>query len=138
MEPTTIIAFIVAILGSGGISAVLTSLLSARKFKSEAEKISQEAYGIHMNTEIKGADYVSQQLQAIADNAAKESETLRARNDELNARINELNDKLQALMQWIVTDNQRYRQYLESELLKLNPEMDFPECPPPPRIFKNE
>ena len=138
MEPQIIIALIAAVLGSSGLSAVITAFLSARKYKSEANKINQEAYAIHMNTDINGADYVSRQLQAIAENSAKESETLRRRNDELAQQIDELNNKLQTVMHWVITDNQRYRQHLEAELLKLKPDIVFPECPPPPNVFKNE
>lgn len=135
MDASMVIAIIGAIIGSGGIATVITAILSARKYKSEAEKTEQEAIGLHVSNEITSVDYISQQLQTIAADSRRESEILRARNDELNCRINDLNDRLQAVMSWIIIDNQQYRQWLETELIKLKPDIVFPKCPPPPSVF---
>ena len=142
METSTIVTIIVAILGSGGLSALITSLVnakvSAKKGSADADKAEQEAIGLHVKNEITSVDYISQQLQTITENARKESDILRARNDELNNRINELNNKLQVVMTWIITDNQQYRQWLETELIKLKPDIIFPKCPPPPSVFSTD
>lgn len=135
MNTELIVTIIVAILGSGGLSALLTAFFSARKYKSEAMKTEQEAVGLKVNNEITEVDYINQQLQKISEEARRESETLRRRNDELNSRINELNNRLQEVMQWIMYDNQRYRQWLETELIKMKPDIQFPDCAPPPKIF---
>lgn len=132
METGTLIAIIAAILGSGGLSALITALVSA---KAAAKKGNAEAEGIILNNDITQADYISQQLQTITEEARKESVMLRKRNDELNQRINELNHRMQSVMTWIITDNQRYRQWLETELIKLKPDIEFPECSPPPDAF---
>lgn len=135
METSTIIAIIASIIGSGGISAILTALLSARKYKSEALKNEQEAAGMRVNNEITEMDYINQQLQKISEESRKDYIAMRQRNDELNTRINDLNDKLQTLMSWVVYDNQQYRQWLESKLHEFDPTIVFPRCDPPPKIF---
>lgn len=135
MEASTIATIIVAVIGSGGLSALLTSILSARKYKSEAMKTEQEAEGLRVQNEITEMDYINKRLQEISENASRESIKLRQRNDILNAKISELNDKLQSMMEWVMYDNQQYRQWLETELRKVNPTIEFPRCAPPPKIF---
>lgn len=136
MTAETIISVIVAIIGSGGLTATLTSILSARKYAAESNKTTQEANGIHIQNEITQMDYINTKLHEISENSAKESEILRKRNDVLNRRINDLSDKLQAMMEWVVYDNQNYRQWLETELRKVKPDIEFPDCAPPPKVFQ--
>ena len=50
-------------------------------------------------------------------------------------KINALNAQLQALMNWIISDNQKHRMWLENEIHKLNPDIEIPVCPNPPQIF---
>lgn len=142
MNTTLISAIIVAALGSGGISAIITAILSRHKYESEAAKteseaakIKSEADAVVKQTDIKGIDYINRKLQEITEQSNKEATELRNRNDELNERINNLNDRLQVVMCWIVDDNQHYRQWLETKLIELDPSIEFPMCAPPPKVF---
>lgn len=142
MNTTLISSIIVAALGSGGISAIITAILSrhkceseAAKTESEAAKIKSEADAVVKQTDITGIDYINRKLQEITEQSNKEATELRNRNDELNERINILNDRLQVVMNWIVDDNQHYRQWLETKLIELDPSIEFPKCAPPPKVF---
>lgn len=138
MESSSIIITILgAILGTGGLTALITALLSAKKFKAEAHKIDSETETVFANNEIAKFEFINKRLQEISENAEAESKALRARNDELNRQITQLNDKLQTIMEWVIYDNQNYRNWLESELRKSNPDINFPKCAPPPKIFRN-
>src|SRR5574344_2335840 len=142
MNTTLISSIIVAALGSGGISAIITAILSRHKYESEAAKteseaakIKSEADAVVKQTDITGIDYINRKLQEITEQSNKEATELRNRNDELNERINNLNDRLQVVMSWIVDDNQHYRQWLETKLIELDPSIEFPKCAPPPKVF---
>lgn len=138
MESSSIIITILGtILGTGGLTALITALLSAKKFKAEAHKIDSETETVFANNEIAKFEFINKRLQEISENAEAESKALRARNDELNQQITQLNDKLQTIMEWVIYDNQNYRNWLESELRKSNPAINFPKCAPPPKIFRN-
>jgi len=137
MNTTLISSIIVAALGSGGISAIITAILSRHKYESEAAKteseaakIKSEADAVVKQTDITGIDYINRKLQEITEQSNKEATELRNRNDELTERINNLNDRLQVVMSWIVDDNQHYRQWLETKLIELDPSIEFPKCAP--------
>ena len=142
MNTTLISSIIVAALGSGGISAIITAILSRHKYESEAAKteseaakIKSEADAVVKQTGITGIDYINRKLQEITEQSNKEATELRNRNDDLNERINNLNDRLQVVMSWIVDDNQHYRQWLETKLIELDPSIEFPKCAPTPKVF---
>lgn len=134
MNTSTILTIIASIIGTGGLSALLTGILSARKYRSEALKTEQEAESL----KVQNMDYIHKRLQEISESQNQESIKLRQRNDELNNKIEVLNDKLQTIMEWVVYDNQQYRQWLESRLLELDPDIEFPKCSPPPKIFHTD
>ena len=124
MNTTLISSIIVAALGSGGISAIITAILSRHKYESEAAKteseaakIKSEADAVVKQTDLTCIDYINRKLQEITEQSNKEATELRNRNDELTERINNLNDRLQVVMSWIVDDNQHYRQWLETKLI---------------------
>lgn len=127
-----IIALIVAILGSGGISALITNMLNARKYKAEARMIEEDADSKHQQTEREHDEYIHTQLREITETHRKESEELRRMNKELTARICELEIRINKMMEWIVIDNNSYRSWLETELRKYNPDIEFPKCKPAP------
>lgn len=127
---TTIITIIGAILGTGGLTAFTTTLFNCRKFKAEAVKIESE-------NDMAKFEFINKRLQEISENAESDSKELRKRNAELNQQIADLNDKLQMIMEWIMYDNQKYRTWLENELRKFNPDVQFPDCPVPPKIFRS-
>lgn len=136
--PEIIITIITAIFGSSGLSAIITAILSARKFRSEADRVREETQSIRVQNDIAGIDYINKKLQEITEQSNHQSNVLRARNDELNERITELNYKLQAIMNWVMEDNQQYRMWLETRLKELDPDIEFPHCSAPPNVFGRE
>ena len=133
-----IIALVTAVVGSSGLSAIITTILSARKFRSEADRVQEETQSLRVQNEIAGIDYINKKLQEITEQSNQQSNVLRARNDELNDRITELNFKLQAIMSWIMEDNQQYRLWLETRLKELDPDIEFPHCSAPPNVFGHD
>lgn len=127
MEWTSVIIAIAGVvLGSGGI----ISIFNSRKVIAEARSIDNDTK-LKMNSEIQA------QLKELADIHKKESDELRAQNKELDKRIGELTNQINELMEWVVTDNNVYRSWLETELRKVNPDVEFPPCKPAP-ILRNQ
>lgn len=131
----TIIAIIGAILGTGGITALLTVILSARKYKAEARAIEQQYETARREGEERINQAVRQQMLELSQVYKKDSDELRKQTVALYCKINELNGKIQELMNWIAYDNAKYRGWLETELIKLNPDIQFPECRPAPKFL---
>ena len=134
----TIITIALAIVGSSALSALVTGLLSSCKCKSESNKIATEADQIKSHTQLDEIEFINKRLQEISEKARLESDELTKRNTELAEKVTDLNNKLQLIMEWVIYDNQKYRQWLETELRKVNPTLIFPECPPPPKIFQRD
>lgn len=132
---TLIITIISAVLGTGGLSTLLNCLINAKKFKADARRTDEETDSIRRQSRISEMDFINSKLQEISKDARIESMDLRKRNDDLSLKINALNAQLQALMNWIISDNQKHRMWLENEIHKLNPDIEIPVCPNPPQIF---
>lgn len=135
MSVADIIALATAVIGSGGLSALITARITAKKAEAENRHTDQETEGIRIQNEITEMDYINKRLQEISEISKKESETLRQKNEALNEKIAELNNKMQSLMEWIVCDNYQYRSWLENELRQVKPDVQFPETTKPPVIF---
>ena len=134
----TFLTIVGCILGSGGLSALITALISMRKNKSESLKIDQETRALQTNNDLAIIEYVNKILKESEKNANDIAKETRRENEILRKQIDELNGRLQELMNWVVTDNTRYRNWLERELRKVNPDIEFPECEPAPNVFSNE
>jgi RecA/RadA recombinase len=133
MTTAQLVATIIsAVIGSGGIASAIVALVSIRKYKAEARLLEQEAETNRRESEQKMNEYIRTQLKELSDTHRQESDELRKQNRELNAKITELNDKINQLMTWVVVDNNSYRTWLENELLKLKPDIEFPKCRPAP------
>lgn len=132
-----VIAVITSMLGSGGIAAVITAILSSKKFKVELKALEQKTLQDGKEAELNISQKLQKQIMDLSEAHRKESETLRQQNTVLQSKINELNEEIQKLMKWVVYDNAKYRAWLETELVKLNPDIDFPHCNPAP-IFSND
>ena len=130
-----IVTLITAFIGGGGISAVITARVSAKKQDADNRHTDQETEGLRIQNEITEMDYINKRLQEISEISKKEAEELRKKNEALNDKISELNHKMQSLMEWIVTDNYKYRSWLENELKQVNPDVQFPETTKPPAVF---
>lgn len=135
MTVELVVAIIVAILGSGGISALISTLITAKKTNAESDKIDAESECLINEEKRADIDFISSRLHEISQAQNEDSTKLRQRNDELSRQIDELNNKLQALMEWIIYDNHKYVSWLEARLKEHDPEIEFPECSPPPKIF---
>lgn len=138
MDMSQIITLITAIIGSGGISALVTARITAKKADAENRHTDQETEGLRIQNEITEMDYINKRLQEISEISKKEADDLRLKNESLNDKISELNQKLQSLMEWIVTDNYQYRSWLESKIKEMDPngEISIPETTKPPIIFE--
>lgn len=130
-----IVTLITAFIGGGGISAVITARVAAKKQDADNRHTDQETEGLRIQNEITEMDYINKRLQEISEISKKEAEELRKKNEALNDKISELNHKMQSLMEWIVTDNYKYRSWLENELKQVNPDVQFPETTKPPAVF---
>ena len=131
-----LVTLITAFIGGGGISAVITARVSAKKQDADNRHTDQETEGLRIQNEITEMDYINKRLQEISEISKKEADELRKKNEALNDKISELNHKMQSLMEWIVTDNYKYRSWLENELKQVNPDVQFPETTKPPAVFE--
>ena len=131
-----IVTLITAFIGGGGISAVITARVAAKKQDADNRHTDQETEGLRIQNEITEMDYINKRLQEISEISKKEADELRRKNEALNDKISELNHKMQSLMEWIVTDNYKYRSWLENELKQVNPDVQFPETTQPPAVFE--
>jgi len=133
-----IIAIITAVLGSGGIATVVTSLISSKKYKAEASMLEQQAESARKESEQKMNEYIRTQLKELSDTHKQESDELRRQNRELGDKIAVLNNRINQLMSWVVVDNNSYKNWLENELRKLKPDIEFPKCRPAPGFTGTE
>lgn len=131
-----IVTLITAFIGGGGISAVITARVAAKKQDADNRHTDQETEGLRIQNEITEMDYINKRLQEISEISKKEADELRRKNEALNDKISELNHKMQSLMEWIVTDNYKYRSWLENELKQVKPDVQFPETTQPPAVFE--
>lgn len=126
-----IIAILGTIIGSGGISAIVTALLSSRKYKAEAVRMEQDAQ--------KDLDkYVNDKLKEITNMYIEETQQLKRSNEQLHRQIDDLQDKLQAIMSWIVNENYTNISILRAKIQSLDPDFVFPEMRPCPNPWANE
>lgn len=121
-----IATIIAAVLGSSGISGVLVAILSSRKYRAEARLVEQQAEAARKDSENRMNEYISAQLKDLAETHKKESEELRRQNKELSEQVNVLTYRLNALMNWIVIDNNQYVTWLESKVKEHEPNIMFP------------
>ena len=133
-----IITIIGCVLGGGGLSALITTIISVKKNNAEADKIEQETHNIQKANDMIILEYVNKILKESEKNANDIAKETRKENETLHQQIDELNSRLQELMNWIVNDNNRYRNWLECELRKVNPDIDLPSCVPIPNVFRND
>ena len=132
MDGNMIVAIVTTIIGSGGIASLITSILSSRKYRAEARSLEQQIEVARKESEQKTNEYIRSQLKELSETHKKESDDLRNQNKELFDKIASLHDQINELMTWIVVDNNSYRTWLENELRKLNPTIEFPRCRPAP------
>lgn len=126
-----ILALIGTIIGSGGISAIVTALLSSRKYKAEALRMEQDTH--------KDLDrYVNDKLREVTNMYIEETQQLKHSNEQLHKQIDDLQDKLQMVMSWIVNENYTNISILRAKIQSLDPDFEFPEMKPCPNPWAGE
>lgn len=126
-----ILALIGTIIGSGGISAIVTALLSSRKYKAEALRMEQDTH--------KDLDrYVNDKLREVTNMYIEETQQLKRSNEQLHKQIDDLQDKLQMVMSWIVNENYTNISILRAKIQSLDPDFEFPEMKPCPNPWAGD
>lgn len=120
-----ILVGVAAVIGSGGIVAIIHEFSVRRKVKSDAE--AQKS--VH-NTEL--MKYLNGEIKRINEQTKEEFDKMREENRELRKDIKTLNSRITDLVRWILFDNAAYRSWLENTLKNLDPDIDIPICSEPP------
>jgi LAS superfamily LD-carboxypeptidase LdcB len=143
MSIETITALIVAVIGSGGISTVITTILSAKKHRAETDQLRQQICDAQADTKIKIDEHIHKQMLEITETYKREFENrsdeineLREQNERLTKQVKDLNDQINQLMSWVVYDSMRYQEWLERELLQKDPNIQFPTFRKPPKFVQ--
>ena len=143
MSIEQITTLIVAVIGSGGLSSVIASLLSAKKHRVETDQLRQQIQDAEANTKIKIDEHIHKQMLEITDTYKKEFENrsneideLRKQNELLTKQVKDLNSQIDQLMSWVVYDSMRYQEWLERELLQRDPTIQFPNFRKPPKFVQ--
>lgn len=127
-----ITTLIIAVIGSGGLSALLTAVFSARKFKAEASSVEQQTEANRKIMEQEVSERLHKHFVELAERYKTESEEQRAQTKELEKQVSILNHRLNQLMLWIMTDDASYKSKLEDEIRRANPDFVFPDIKPIP------
>ena len=139
MDGATAVAVVISAIGGGaGLSAVLTTIFSYRKYRAEAkeQQITNEKNLMEYVT--KTMKDVNEETKKLNEETKKQVAELREENSKLIKKVDVLNNKLSSLMNWIVGDDHRYRSWLEKRLHELDPDIEFPDLPDPPNVFDEE
>lgn len=131
MNSQFIITIIGTILGSGGIAAVITALLSTRKYRAEARRIERD-------TEKDFDKYVNDKLKEVTNMYITETQQLKRSNEQLHRQIEDLQEKIQSIMSWIINENYTNISILKAKIQSLDPDFEFPEMRPCPNPWENE
>lgn len=124
-----------AILGSGGVTAVIHALVERRKAKNEGtlEDHNFEKEKALMLNDVQ--KYMNEEMKKLNDRITEQMEEVKGENAELKKEIKELNKKLADLIHWVMYDNAAHRAWLEKTLREFDPNIDIPECSEPPIVF---
>ena len=138
-----ITALIIAVLGSGGLSTLITSLMSRKKNATEIEQLRQQISDNEASTKIKMDEHIQKQMLELSTTYKHEFESrtteireLRKQNDLLKQQVSNLETQINQLMTWVAYDSMRYQEWLETELLKRDPDIRFPKFRKPPKFVQ--
>lgn len=126
-----IITIIGTILGSGGIAATITAILSTRKYKAEAQRVEQD-------TQKDFDKYVNEKLKEVTNMYINETQQLKRSNEQLHKQIEDLQDKIQSIMSWIINENYTNISILKAKIQSLDPSFEFPEMRPCPNPWAED
>lgn len=124
-----IVAIIGSIIGSSGLTAILTTVFSRKKYTEEGKKMQQDR-------EINLDKYVNDKLKEVTEMYRSETKELKDSNIALQAQVTDLQNKIQALMSWIVNDNYATQTFLIAKIKELDPEFEIPETAPFPNPYQ--
>ena len=120
-----ILVGVAAIIGSGGLVAIIHEFSVRRKVKSDTE-----AEKSKKTTEL--MQYFTDEIKRINEQTKEEFDKMREENKALRKDIKTLNSRITDLVRWILFDNAAYRTWLENTLKSLDPDIDIPICSEPP------
>lgn len=129
-----VLSIIAAILGTGGITAVITALLSARKYRAEARAMEQQTDAARKSFENEMTEKLNRQFMELAEIHKREYDAQRIQTKLLETQVADLKDYINQLVSWIMTDNASYRNFLETKITQLVPDFEFPKTTPFPRF----
>ena len=122
---TAILTGVGAIIGSGGVVAIIHELSVRRKVNSEVEHQKSD-----QTTEL--MKYFTEEIKRINEQTKDEFNKMREENRGLRKDISTLNTRINDLVRWILFDNASHRLWLENTLKTLDPDINIPICSEPP------
>lgn len=143
MSIEQVVALIVAVLGSGGLSSIVTNVMSTKRHKAETDQLRQQIEDSRADTKIKLDEHIQKQMMELSDTYKKqfddrnaEIKELHKQNELLKKQVDDLSNQINQLMSWVVYDSMRYQEWLERELLQQNPNIQFPNFRKPPKFVQ--
>lgn len=137
-----IAAIIGSIFGVSGLTGMLVVIFSYRKYKAEGDRVRVENEKTELEylkkSFIELNEETKRQFNEFKETTRSEIEELTETNKILSHKIEVLNDKLSSLMQWVMNDDRKYRQWLEQRLHEFDPNMKFPDTIDPPDVFVDD
>lgn len=128
---TAICAGIGALIGTGGVTALLHELSVRHKVKHDSETQKSEK-----TTEL--MKYFTEEIKRINEQTKDHLNKIQEENATLKKEISTLNKRITALVRWVMLDNTQYRSWLENTLKTLDPDIDIPKCSDPPIEWESE
>ena len=145
-----IVEIILAIIGSGVLGTIVTYFVSKKKYAAEVDSLRQQIETARTDDKIKIDEHIQSQFMEIAESYKNETlkikqelEEARRQNAELikelqvcQQQIGNMDTRLNQLMGWVAYDMLHYQKWIEKELLKAKPEIEFPEYRKPPKFVQ--
>jgi predicted nuclease with TOPRIM domain len=146
-----IVQLVLAIIGSGVLTSIVTALIGKRKYNAEVDELRQQIEAANTDNQIKIDEHIQSQFMELAESykaettaRKQEMEELRRQNNELmdqqtefRKQVTDLENQIRNLMSWVTYDMLSYQNALEKELLRLNPDIKFPSYRKPPKFVQD-
>ena len=139
-----VVTIVLAFISSGALVSFITHMFDRKKSNAEVEQLRQQIEADRAETQIRIDDYIRDQLINLTETHKKEAEQrreeiaqLQKQNDALQKQVTELTTQINQVLSWISYDMLSYQRWLETELTKLNPDIDLPEYRKPPKFVSD-
>ena len=132
---TAIVAGVAALIGSGGVTALVHEISVRHKVKADAAKQSSDLESQKSAQTTEMMKYFTDEIKRINEETKVQLDTIRAENSELKKQVTRLNGRLTDLVRWIMYDNNNYRTWLERTIRELDPNIAIPPCTDPPVVW---